>query len=634
MRHVIFAATVCVAPVLTAGCGGSTPGRSFPDGTTAQESSFPETTPDDAMDRTMVEEHLEDAREIEVLNPSDEATLDTDPAKADERAPAVICDPGAIENRFGARIRCTEDGSSWVDAPCPGGTVFDGQECIPNQTIVVLVADAYLDMLTFYADDLPTDLFCKVAEWAKQAEAPWWFVPDEAIANVCDPITSFYQSGYKQLLPYFMAYYIRRIVESLRDIPNLRIVLVHPPVRTRHPDMDAETYDERGLSAWGYYQPVRTSQEKPCPLETYDGCLLSQWQDCDVFPCECERPWFSPYNLLDAVLPFSVVGYPEPLAVGMDDLLRWVDLQEEVADTAKPCATDFECGTGTCHEGSCWEHVNPEIRATKKDHEIFGYDGPSSPMLFLAVQLLRMIEKEGYPCTSSEDCKPFGGCVNKRCHDPGFACRRRHIVHITHTHGPLFHRAWVPEVLAARWLRTGLACKTSDGCAAGVECGPIQGKDRCFVDGGFQVPPQVCAPPANPFPEVPTAGLIEMRLAGLMESIPHEPAPTARDVGPPIRGQVHVVLSPPTGIPGGRGGWNGAWSYLAAVSVGGGGHLVLPEPAGGPTWVKWAFGGFVEGGWEKHLNDMIDEIRMDATGHECTKEDLQGFPEEWLDTAY
>ncbi len=635
MRYSAFAAGARVALVLAVGCGGGAPGPAWPDGTTPHDTSVAEATGADpeAGDTAVA---LDDAIAFDGWKSPEDVTWDSEPAVADEGTPIVICEPGAVENRFGVRVRCSEDGWAWVDDPCPGGTVFDGDGCVANQTIVVVVADAYLDADTqpLWYYQVPTDLFCQVAKWAKQAEAPWWFVTDEQVANVCDPVVSFYQNAQPQLLPYFTSYYIRRILESLRDVPNLRLVLLHPPMRTRPPDVDEPVYDEKALSAFGYYQPVVGEAGEPCGEETYDECMMfGLGQQRGSLGSMCQEPWPEPWNMLGAVLPFTVVGWPDPLNVGVDDLLQWVDLHEEVVDTGKPCLVDPDCGTGTCHDGACWEHLNPEIRALKKDKETYLSGNESTPMLFLAVHLLRMMETEGFPCLSGEDCRPFGECIEHRCHDPGFACRRRHIISITHGHLPPLDRVWIPEVLEARWLRTGLACDTSDDCAGGVECGPIQGKEYC-VSLGLGVPPFVCAALPNPFPDVPMAFAIEEALAGLMEAVPYRPAPTARDVGPPIRGTVSVVLSPPVATPFRPGTPHSHWAQAIAVSIGGGGHVVLPEPPGGPTWVKAVFGGFAEEGWEKQLNDLIDDIRKDAATHECTSQDLQGFPEEWLDTGH
>lgn len=319
-----------------------------------------------------------------------------------ESPPPILCTPGTVANRFGVRLRCNEDGTAWLDDPCPGGTYFDGHDCVPNQTVVVLIADTYLQPSpTFLGHVCPRDLMCAFREWAQQSGAQW-FQPEMLPTFECDPPEPYFTLMYWQMFPAMVSFFVRKIVEGLSDVPNLHVVLMRPAMRTRHPEFAPK--DPLDLLGKGYYQPYVDG----CPPEYLfqyssmgDYVLCMDLPDVDhpspdsVCPglyCECAG--YKPnFNTIAERLSASVVGYPDPFSLSKEELLRWVDLKEDVADTGIPCADDKDCGLGTCYQGTCWTHIDPEIRGIE-----FGKPGQPSGMLLLGVSELSMLETEGFPC--------------------------------------------------------------------------------------------------------------------------------------------------------------------------------------------------------------------------------------------
>ena len=401
------------------------------------------------------------------------------------------CVPNTVTCMLGVRRICAVDGLSWATSPCPPGQACTGSGCEPISTVVYLVMDTNFS----HPDDpaISSDLLCTAVSEAR-AHGSLCPTVTPGVGDTCDCAVAasnpeqvcYLGTGYA--VPLVASFFARRVLEGLADVPGLRFVMVHPPVRTAvFPYKSQSEADVEDWCRFGYYQPAYPAKSGAHPSDCYSGPVASEQIDdcwaayrpllsalCGADGCQCgdDAPGAPATDLLTEMFGWSVVGYPDPWGTSANELRRWVDGSEDIEDTGVPCEGDATCGQGTCSGGSCWDHGDPEIRTWAVGGDMGTVS--ASPLLYLTAQFIRLeAEAEGRSCLDDADCGVLGAkCSSEgRCHDSAYACRRRHVVLITGSHvmGLPF------EANVARWMHTGLGCSTDEDCAAESACMPFPG---------------------------------------------------------------------------------------------------------------------------------------------------------------
>ena len=187
--------------------------------------------------------------------------------------------------------------------------------------------------------------------------------------------------------------------------------------------------------------------------------------------------WTSLHQILAVPYPTT-----EQLAAGQKkQMARWMDGNEKLqttgqtcANTSKVCATDPQCGGGSCCGGKCYLHAEPELRAT-------GGTPIGKTLFYIGEYFRNRIVIDGKACIIDADCEnPNYRCEKGYCKDPARGCRENVLVLFTdggENNDPTHYFA--PQVSAKR-LRYGLACKTIDDCVGDARCKGGQ----CLPEGG------------------------------------------------------------------------------------------------------------------------------------------------------
>jgi len=152
-----------------------------------------------------------------------------------------------------------------------------------------------------------------------------------------------------------------------------------------------------------------------------------------------------------------------------DELLKWLDRDEQLTTTSQSCSSDLDCDSLLCEstmDGQrCVTHLEPELRG----------DGgtPLGKSLFYAGEYLRrFVLVDGKPCVESADCGSANySCQDGQCVDEVADCRRPTIVLFTDGGESTPPEEFFKAAMQAKRLRYGLGCQTHDDCASGAQCG-------------------------------------------------------------------------------------------------------------------------------------------------------------------
>lgn len=523
-----------------------------------------------------------------------------------------ICSPGQIVCSGEILRTCTDDGKNWKDEFCPESQRCISNRCRPVSTNVYLVVDT-----TFAQSGLLWHSFeagCEVYKRLLSAGSNCLDLFAEGLQEECEkgePSPGF-EVVSRSVFPLLAAYHVAWLLDRFADVPGLRVVLIHPPARTgiriwdgacpRCQECQNGLYQAPFGDHWAMFSQSCSNHEMST-TQASRNCFapylpLMDWMWPDGNDEFCTHSWFDepPDEVLERMFRFSVVGYPAPGIGGIDALRPWVDGIETVAPNGLSCTSDEDCGLGTCEMGECWEHANPEIRAlSNPDWSVDPAQAkPGTPLLYLAAEFIR------------RDADPARAEASGNTD----VCRRNHVVYIG---SPVTSMALPMQVLAARWMRTGLGCSDDTDYQGGVACVGLDDLADQYVSfkalldcPGTPIQPGVCAPLPLPPPGETTTQTITQFEAQLYGYLPKSGA--FRSVsGRRLSATTHVIL--PVADPGVT--YQNALQ-VASIAAGGGGRFV----GAWDSTVEEGWFAPYSGDWENQMQGLVDAI-LDDVPQEC-----------------
>ena len=235
----------------------------------------------------------------------------------------------------------------------------------------------------------------------------------------------------------------------------------------------------------GYYvgQSTLSGEASPGPKDAQSVDAGSKWF------------WESLNETL--CVPFPKDG----MAKTKQDILKWMDGMEAgsvvgtcsmAGSQCKPlagCAGSC-CPAATGANAQCWNHTNPELRAT-------GGTPIGKTLFYLGEYLRNQVVIDGMSCKTTAECANVNyecrqdgmvcadaatGCTKGKCIDPARSCRDTIVVLFTDGGQGNSNNFFAPWMQAKR-LGFGLGCQTDADCVGGAVCkelkGAVPGQKHC-----------------------------------------------------------------------------------------------------------------------------------------------------------
>lgn len=177
--------------------------------------------------------------------------------------------------------------------------------------------------------------------------------------------------------------------------------------------------------------------------------------------------WFAAHVGLAIVEPFPANAND----YDVEDVRRWMDLEEKTGFGSQSCESDDDCENSRCEattsgDRRCIAHTNPELRAAQSS--------PIGRSLFYAGEYFRRyVLIDGQACDTDADCASAGYlCYSGKCGDPYRECKRNRII-LFSDGGESQHASeddWYNPKVQARRLAYGLGCETDADCRGEATC--------------------------------------------------------------------------------------------------------------------------------------------------------------------
>jgi hypothetical protein len=172
------------------------------------------------------------------------------------------------------------------------------------------------------------------------------------------------------------------------------------------------------------------------------------------------------------------------------EMLRWMDGVEVIAPSGQICSSngagcsaDASCAGGSCCAAKCYQHSDPELRAT-------GGTPIGKTLFYVGEYLKNRVFVDGAACSTDGDCgTPYHRCAAGSCTDALRACRETTIVMFTDGGQDSDPNDFFSPLPMAKRLAYGLGCATNGDCVGGAtcvggSCTPAGGTgSRCLATG-------------------------------------------------------------------------------------------------------------------------------------------------------
>ena len=405
-----------------------------------------------------------------------------------------LCPAGAVDLECAGQALsvCTDDGSQWIQTPCPEGeSCQKGAPGISETACAPIVCDAGIqECLDFHTVSMcnatgtaETTYPCPastVCEWGScsiprpvvlvvfDTSSSMWAYPDGGVPELCEPLgkpcvapwpeCEANTGGLTLMARSKLAF--SALFESFAN--KVHFGLLRFPQRTA-PQSPPQCKSGHHL---GMSTLTADPSERATSLDDHAG-------------------WF-PTNLAESV----VVPVSSTDIDNLPEIQTWFDFSESLSPPGAACDASIPCPeAGACVQGACTTHADPELRAAGQT--------PLGRTLFYAGEYLRhRVAVDGRACANASDCAtPFHACVEGVCEDPGRICRP--FVIIVFTDGsesvdkPLDN--WFNPRNQAHRFQFGLGCTTDEDCLSSASCvegacaapGAPPGGKSCQSSGSF-----------------------------------------------------------------------------------------------------------------------------------------------------
>ena len=343
----------------------------------------------------------------------------------------VICQDGALScSDATTTSTCGANGTQVFEKPCANGWACYSGECALVRHNVLMIFDTSGSMHA-YADGSGHIDKCEEEGTACYEDFPWCDDPQ-------DPLTLFtlakgaFHANIQQAIGTHTQFALQRFTqrEQIRDDNTLNCKS-------------------------GHYTP---------------GDLMS---GDDGSHLTAPGGWYDEHLGEVLVVPFP----PRNTVDNTEQLLSWLDSDEQIGPSGKSCVSGHDCPAGqACWAvpgggSQCYTHTQPELRAT-------GTTRIGKALFYAGEYFRRFVLVDGKPCATSDDCGASGYvCADGGvCRDPYAECRENHIIlfsdgeELQDDLSPAKADEFFDPVVQAKRLAFGLGCEVDEDCREEAIC--------------------------------------------------------------------------------------------------------------------------------------------------------------------